>query len=340
MTILKNGSLFLLLFFIRINANGQALIQMRMEDRIRIAEAMRVSELYGEKIWSGFNVVPFTIILVTDSVEFLINHPSPSNDFILLNDDSLLSSNVYYRKTTYSKKLLATFPAVKGRNTIVIGTPENTGKNTTDWIITLLHEHFHQYANSGPNYYSAVDSLKLSRGDRTGMWMLNYPFPYSDSTVVYQYKRYISAIVKCLADIDSSSFHLDLGEYLKARRSLQQALNPADYRYFSFQIWQEGIARYSEYKFLDLLKGDRSSKKVSDLFDFVPFDKYQTDFYQKQINQLKTNNLEVNKRVCFYAVGFAEGLILDKLNPSWRDQYLANKFFIEKYSKWFDLETN
>ncbi|MEW6061905.1 MAG: hypothetical protein AB1600_08200 [Bacteroidota bacterium] len=339
MTIFKNIIASLLLFLLCSKANGQAHLQMRAEDRVRIAEAIKISKLYGEHLWPGINSVPFTLILVTDSVEFLINHPSPSNDFTLLNYDSLLASNIYSRKTTLGKNLLATFPAVKGVNTIVVGTPENTGKNSTEWIVTLLHEHFHQYTYSSPNYYSEVDSLGLSGGDQTGMWMLNYPFPYTDSTIVFRYKQFVSALLKCLADIDTKSFESSFQEYTTERRNLQRSLSPADYRYFSFQIWQEGLARYTEYKFLELLHSYKPFKELSQLPDFVPFDKYRAEFYQKQFDQLKNCSPELSKRICFYAVGFAEGLILDKLNPLWKDQYLNKKFYIERYSEKFNLQT-
>jgi hypothetical protein len=339
MIMFRNTTTFLLLFLLCGKASGQAHLQMRMEDRVRISEAMTISKLYGEKIWSGLNGVPFTLILVTDSTEFLINHPSPSGDFALLNYDSLLASNVYYRKTAFGKNLLATFPAVKGVNTIVVGTPENTSKNSTDWIITLLHEHFHQYTYSSPNYYSAVDSLALSGGDQTGMWMLNYPFPYADSAVVVRYKEFVSALSKCLENLDSRSFDSSFAQYLAERRNLQQALRPADYRYFSFQIWQEGIARYTEYKFLELLKTYQPSKEVLELPDYVPFDKFRAEFRQRQSSQLTDCNVQTSRRVCFYAVGFAEGLILDKLNPSWREHYLSQRFYVERYSEQFGQRT-
>ena len=39
-----------------------------------------------------------------------------------------------------------------------------------------------QYAQ--PDYYPATEALDLARHDSTGMWMLNYPFPYDSTAVV------------------------------------------------------------------------------------------------------------------------------------------------------------
>jgi hypothetical protein len=307
-----------------------------MVDRVRIREAVNISRIYGEKIWAGMNAAPFAIILVADSVEFLVNHPSPSEDFITLGYDSVLCSQVYYRKAVFDKHFLATFPAVNGVNTIVMGTPENTGKSTSEWIVTLLHEHFHQYVNSTPDYYTAVNQLDLSGGDKTGMWMLNYPFPYADSIIGLQYKNYSRALSQTLSAISADSFDVHFKVYVSERKRLQQLLKPADYRYFSFQIWQEGLARYTEYKFLELLDDYEPSKEVSKLPDYVSFRRYHQALYKNMVHRITLWRLSDYQRECFYALGFGEGLILDRLNAAWRNKYLTDKFYIEHYSDGFN----
>jgi len=93
---------------------------MRIEDRVRIREAETISRFYGDNVWQGLAKTPFAIILVDDSVEFLLNHSSPSRDFSPLGFDSLLATRVYYRRAVFDKHFLATFPAVNGVNTIVV----------------------------------------------------------------------------------------------------------------------------------------------------------------------------------------------------------------------------
>jgi hypothetical protein len=139
-------------------------------DRVRLAEAFRMGAALGNRIWAGWSKAPFAVLLVTPEHEFLIRHPKPSADFKLVNYDPLLQSNVYYRPRTQPQNLLATFPIVGGIPTIVIGQAENTARKTsTPWVVTVLHEHFHQLQYSQPGYYPAVDSLsrcgrRVSRG--------------------------------------------------------------------------------------------------------------------------------------------------------------------------------
>jgi hypothetical protein len=314
---------------------GQSLPQMRRDDKIRIKEAITISNRYSDDVWKGMAEVPFVVLLVTDSVEFLINHPYPSADFKISEEDSILKTKILYRKRQYAKSFLATFPAVNGVNCVVVGTPENTGRNSTDWIITLLHEHFHQYQYTQKDYYASVKSLDLSGGDETGMWQLNYPFPYDSLPVSGQYENYTQALSAAVSAIDTKNFKAAFRKFNTERRKLFQLLKPSDYRYISFQLWQEGIARYTEYKFLELLDEYLPSQEVSALPDFTPFNKFRAEFLKSHLKSVTALKLDKEKRVCFYDIGMAEGLLLDAINPQWRSQYLSNKFFLENYAEEF-----
>lgn len=319
---------------ITISAKAQV-SDLRFEDKIRIREAMDISSNYGDQLWEGYSAVPFAIVLVTDSIEFLINHPYPSSDFKLLGNDEILQTPVYYRKRQFSPHFLATFPAVNGLSCIVVGTPENTNKNSTEWIITLLHEHFHQYQNSYPDYFESVNNLDLANGDQTGMWMLNYPFPYDSSVVIKQYDSYSKALHEVIVSQDSTNLNGKLIKYFLEREKLKEVLTDADYRYFSLQVWQEGLARYSEYKYLELLKDYTPSQAVSQLSDFESFAALKIKMFDQEMKKLYDNELNDKQRLCFYSIGFAEGMVLDMLNPEWKKNYLKNKFYIENYSPKF-----
>lgn len=120
-------------------------------DRTRLAEAFRIGESLGNRVWATWDKAPFAVLLITPEYEFPIRHPRPSADFTLVGNDPLLKSNVYFRKRTQNIHFLATFPAVGGVSTILIGQAENTDtKTSTPWVVTVLHEHFHQLQTSHP----------------------------------------------------------------------------------------------------------------------------------------------------------------------------------------------
>jgi hypothetical protein len=271
---------------------------------------------------------------VTPENEFLIRHPQPSKDFTLIGYDSLLKSDVYFRKRTQPIHFLATFPAVGGISTIVIGQAENTyKKTTTPWVVTVLHEHFHQLQDSQPDFYKEVEALNLSRGDQTGMWMLNFAFPYADEKVGSGFSALSKLLAETLQTKNKTDFSEKLAEYLKARREFQQILSADDYKYFSFQIWKEGIARYTEWRIADLAaRNFKPDKKFLALKDYKPFKKIADEILNDEIMaSLPGLDLERSERIVFYPFGAAEGLLLDRANPKWQKHYLNEKFFVEKY---------
>jgi len=242
-------------------------------DRIRLAEAFRLAESLGDRVWKDWDKAPFAVLLVTPEYEFLIRHPRASKDFTLIGYDPRLKSDVYFRRRKFATNLLATFPAVGGVSTIVIGRAENTDKKTsTPWVITMLHEHFHQLQDSQPNSYAESEALNLSHGDQTGMWMLNYAFPYDSPEVKQQFSVLSRLLVEALQAKSKPAFSTRLAAYLEARRQLQKMLSPDDYKYFSFQLWKEGLARYTEYRMAKLAAHEyKPSKQFRALKDFTSF---------------------------------------------------------------------
>jgi hypothetical protein len=296
-------------------------------DRIRLSEAFRLAESLDGKLWKEWGRTPFAILLVTPDQEFLIRHPAPSSDFQSLGEDDLLGSNVFFRKRTQPLHLLATFPLVGGIPTIVIGQAENTTvKTSSKWVVTLLHEHFHQLQMSQPSYFKDVEALDLSGGDETGMWMLNFPFPYESTPVIAQ----IHALSQKLHD---AVLKRNPGNYFEERKKLKSILKPKDYAYLSFQIWQEGISRYTEYKAAEWAEKEfKPSAAFLSLKDYEDFGTVAAVILREKIlYHLKDVDIARDRREFFYSFGAAEGLLLDQVNPTWREKYLTEKFYVESY---------
>jgi len=318
-----------------IPAVGQEKPSLREIDRVRLAEAFRLSEKLGDGLWAGWTKAPFAVLLVTPDKEFLINHPRPSEDFVSLGRDAKLNCNVYYRDRKFQTNLLATFPAVGGVSTIVIGQAENTAsKTSTPWVITLLHEHFHQLQDSQPNFFKDVEALNLSRGDQTGMWMLNYPFPYATPEVSQQVSILSRLIVEAIEAKTQAVFATKLASYLEVRDALKKMLSADDYKYFSFQLWKEGMARYTEDRVAHWAASKyHPTREFRELKDFTTFAAVAAQVRQGIVHELSTMKLEDYKRVAFYPLGAGEGLMLDRANPKWRSRYFAEKFNNENYFK-------
>jgi hypothetical protein len=305
--------------------------QIPREDKIRITEAFRLGSAIQDQIWPGWSRAPFALMLVTSDHEFLLRHPHATNNFDTSGFDTDIDSRVLYRKRLFPTNLLATFPAINAISTIVVGQSANTGvSSSTAWVATILHEHFHQYQQSQPDYFSATQALGLSHGDKTGMWMLNFPFPYDSAEVVKAYTETAHSLLGAIRCTSSEQAKYSKAFFDTLKR-LKNLLSADDFKYFSFQCWQEGVARYTELKVAEIAAQKyQSGADFRSLKDYRSFREVADSIRAGVFAQLANPALAELKRVAFYSFGAGEALLLDKVQPGWKRHYFQNKFHLEK----------
>jgi hypothetical protein len=307
-------------------ARAQTAVELPSRDRVRLAESMRLAAELGDRIWPGWGRTAMPVLLVGDSVEFLIGHPRPSAEFARLGYDTLLLHEVWIRPRQFSPGLLATFPAVGGISTIVIGSAEHTGKSSTPWVLTILHEHFHQWQNSRPDYYAGVKRLDLARGDTTGMWMLDYPFPYDSAPVQEAMHRLAATLLRALNAPPGARAEAMLA-VIEAGDSLRSRLSPADHRYFEFQLWQEGVARFIEHATARAAAASgRPPAAFRSLPDYQPYAAAAAAAREHVRRELDQMALPSQRRVAFYPLGAAMAMLLEETRPDWKRVYAARPF--------------
>jgi hypothetical protein len=307
-------------------ADAQSAFEVPRRDRVRLAEAMRLADELRDDIWPGWERTTLGVLLVMDSAEFLVGHSRPSADFAPRGHDTLLNRRVWTRPRRFSPTMLATFPAVSGVPTIVIGSAEHTGQSSTAWVLTLLHEHFHQWQYSRPGYYAGVARLDLAHGDTTGQWMLDYAFPYDSAPVQQAVHRLATALGQAL-DARPGAKAPALRAAVGARETLRGCLTAADYRYFEFQLWQEGVARFIEYA---AARAAAESKGPSAAFrslpDYEPYGKAATGMRRSLRQELEQLALGRQRRIAFYPLGAAMALLLEETRSDWKRAYADRPF--------------
>jgi hypothetical protein len=305
-SVLASGALLFGAISLPAASHAQSPRNLSHADRMRLAEAIRMADRVAEEVWPGWGRTPLSVLLVTDSAEFLVGHPRPTEDFTRLGFDTLLSCEVLTRPRQFSPDLLATFPAVGGLPTIVMGTAERSGKSSAAWVMTLLHEHFHQWQYSLPGYYAGTAALDLARGDSTGMWMLEYPFPYDSAPVQRAVRRLASALSAAL-DAPTERRATAVKTVIGARDALRARLSAPDYRYLEFQLWQEGAARYVEHA---VARNDSAAT-------------VDRRGLQEELMRL---DLGTQRRIAFYPLGDAVARLLDETRPGWKRDYAERPF--------------
>lgn len=263
----------------------------------------------GETLWQGYDRAPFGFLLIGGDRETLLCDDRLPAGFVSARRDAATGCAAATRaRSGLPDKLLAAMPVFGPPSTIVMGTPESTGRSRGDWLRTILHEHFHQWQTTLPDYWARTDALDLANGDQTGMWMLNYAFPYMDPKVAAAHATASKALAAALAARRTSGFGAALTRYMAARRTFQASVSPADWRYAEFELWQEGAARWTEIA-LGKLYPDPAVRKAA------------TDLERQTLEQLAAPDLANQGRVFVYPFGAGETMLLEACSPGWRDTY-------------------
>jgi hypothetical protein len=276
-----------------------------------IARIRSVARTGGEAVWPGFGAAPFGFLLLEPGAETLLCHPSAPAGFTPASRDEATGCDRRVRPRGHMPgSWLAAMPLFGPPATIVMGTPAATGLTLPRWRSTILHEHFHQWQYALPDYYARVAALDLSGGDETGMWMLNFAFPYADPGVAAAHAAASRALAEAVAARGTPAFRERLNAYLARRRAFAGAAGERNWRYFEFQLWQEGVARWSEIAI---------SRAWPD-----PAMRAEADTYEAEIRaSLAAPDLARQQRVAVYAMGAGEAMLLEAARPGWRARYPA-----------------
>jgi hypothetical protein len=306
-------------------SRGVAVQAPETDDLVRIAEAFRLAGVAQTAVWPGWETTPFPVLLVSGDREFLFGSREAPAGFSPGGHSMLVQTDIWSRPRQFDPGLLATFPAFGPPPVVVIGRAEVTGKTSVAWVLTLLHEHFHQYQMSEPGYFADVEQLGLSGGDQTGMWMLNYPFPYESPKVAGAF----ASVSRELGRMLIKSSRRDRQRFWRAYTEFLDLLPERDRRYLSFQVWQEGVARYVELQVAErAAQGYKPSIELRQLPDVEPFARAAERMRAAILSELATPDLARQKRVSFYAFGAGLALLLDRDGSAWKSRYLKEKFLL------------
>jgi hypothetical protein len=132
---------------------------------------------------------------------------------------------------------------------------------------------------------------------------------------------------------EEDNFEEKTKTFFTTRKKFNDLLIEKDYKYFSLQLWQEGIARYTELEIAGLLNkyNYEPAHQIKQMEDYISFAELNSKLYTKERNLLNGLKLNDSHRNCFYPFGAFEGKLLDKVKIDWKHRYFEEMFFLEKY---------
>ena len=260
-------------------------------------------------MWKGLSSAPFAMLLIESERETLWCDTRLPIGFIAGPRDAVTGCATATRaRSNLDAGLLAAFPLFGAPLTIVMGTPQATDRTRAQWLRTILHEHFHQWQAAAPDYFARVAALDLAGDDSTGMWMLNYPFPYAHPPVSAAHDAASRSLASALAMRGRKNYPMAVRAYLRKRRAFAARVAAKDWRYAEFQMWQEGVARWTEQ---ELGKKSQDAAVVASA----------RALEHATLEALASPDLAKSGRTFAYYMGAGEAMLLEACGPAWRAQY-------------------
>lgn len=190
-----------------------------------------------------------------------------------------------------------------------MGTPQSTGRTEASWVRTILHEHFHQWQCALPDYFDRTKAHDLHDGDESGMWVLNFAFPYEDPVIIAAFANTSAKLSEAVKARGTPEFPSAVGRYVDSRKALAKLAGERNWRYLDFQLWQEGVARWTEIQ-LGRAYGREDVRESA------------TKLEETTIKALASPDLAGRKREVVYAHGAAEAMLLTR-GPSSKESNQA-----------------
>lgn len=274
-----------------------------------LAQMREFARTHGEALWPGYGSTALDFLLVSATQETLLCRDEMPAGFTAAGSDAATGCARYVRsRTDLPDSLLAAMPIFGPPATIVMGTPQSTGRSEAEWLRTILHEHFHQWQMALPDYFARVEALGLSHGDTSGSWMLNFAFPYDATKPARAYTRAAHALATAIEARGTRAFAAAFSDFITARRDFSASVTPEAWRYLDFEQWQEGGARWAE---IALGKHyPRADVRAA-----------ATKLEHASLEQLRHADLKAQRRELVYAFGAAQLELLEACAPGWRVQY-------------------
>jgi len=286
-----------------------------------MAHGQQMARHYGNRVWPRFSQTPFPALLLEAEGERFFCPYSKPEGFIFSGADVVTGCRVYYRAANhFAKETQVTLMFSGSEPVVVMGTPELSESNVAAWMATLLHEHFHQYQMNWSGYKKAIARLSLENTGAGKNWRLQYPFAYDDVKTGNLLALLSSQLAEILMQPDRDVAKKMIIRYARLRPLVFGQLAEGQRRYLEFQLWQEGVARYTELAMVEFAASDTTAIWMLQI-DFAALG---ANLRKNMIEHLLDSGLSQHQRAYFYSFGAAEALVLDMMDINWRDRYFEH----------------
>ncbi len=347
--------------------HSQVTDKLTQQEKDLIIESMHLRQTIGNEVLPGWDLAEIPVILYNEANAFLVGVSSPPPDgWVTVRKNEQLGAawevvpeddfqgKTYYRQAlpsgvtpqAFTVKIGETYAAtlttfeyypILMRELIRTEQPDffksvfpyriatNLLVDSSDQFITLiLHEAAHAYQG-----FTAPE--RLVAGEQAN-YDLEQVYPWENDGLRENWQTELDLLARALqAETDEEICKL-VQEFLEIRQSRRVSAGlSADLVGFErHREWVEGIGRYAElsvYRLGQASSGYVSAKEILDDPRFHQYEKFEQRWNREvdQIGRMARDGDESR----FYYTGMAQAVLLDRLDPDWKDRLFEPGAWLE-----------
>ena len=324
-------------------------------EKARLAEAIHLRQALGETVWPGWGLADIPMIVYNEEYAFLVGYPDPPDGWLKMPQEAqrggaweVVPDDTFEGQPYYRQRLAD--PAI---------TPENfTVRVGERWVATMetkeyMEAHFYaEFREQLPAFLRPIFPYRLAWGllmaeTETYIGGLEHEsfhalqgslvparlaeaeaanrseslYPWDDPALASAWQQELDLLVQAVrAPTDEQAADL-VRQFLAQRDERRAGLSQEFINYERQREWLEGLAKYAELAIGRLAGATPDYAFLPALSADPDFSEYATRerFWQGQVDEVRrTAGREGETR--FYYGGMAQGVLLDRLLPDWKER--------------------
>jgi hypothetical protein len=280
-------------------------------DIVRVQELYHLTDVFGNRIWPGFDTRKIPIAINNDNrEELLIGHPNPPKEYHPFQSFELQGRPVLIREgvNRYGPKGGGWAVDIGGKHTAYVSTLAE-GWDTAKYLALILHECFHCFQKE-----------YRQRGEGGG-GELPEDDPIYSAMIGLE-----SRVLKDALDEPNDAKARELVRMFVAVRRERRKDMPTGLTVLEGeQEYNEGTATYSQARLYQLLAEEGGIKPVQEGKDpqYRGFPNARQEYQRMIAAVIAPQGRPLTFFHAMYNHGMAQGLLLDRMRPAWKEEMCA-----------------
>ena len=317
---------------------------LKVDPRL-VAEAAEVWAVIARRdnaIWPGWDASDTPILFYLPSEQdVLINHPHPPAGFVAYDGPVRFPGGrmvVRDGATLIDADGQNTSRDVEGVRTLVVADALSNLRQRISGMESARNLSFAQLATDpyeqlrfvAHEAFHVFQNRTAAAKGANEMLLRRYPVLSVENNVGFAQEG--AALAAALQSADERGFQAAVSRWLAVRRHRRAALPPEAIAYEDGAEFKEGLAKYVEYRLLQVLEGREPGSQmwwVQGFHGYHDLSAQRAELIATMLQHMR-GEIAVNNepfgtaplRMRLYYSGMAIGAVLDRLSPSWKDRIL------------------